>query len=140
MLVVILLNTFLLATAVSIHYEVLRLLSVWIPRLSIKNRFRVLFGIFGALIAHTLEVWLFAFGYYFMLGLEKFGYLAGNFNNTLLDCVYFSYTSYTSLGIGDIYPVGEIRFLAGLEALTGLVLITWTASFMFLEMSKFWRD
>jgi hypothetical protein len=46
---------------------------------------------------------------------------------------------YTSLGIGDIVPVGNLRFLAGLETLTGLVLITWTASFMYIEMQRFWE-
>jgi hypothetical protein len=46
--------------------------------------------------------------------------------------------AYTTLGIGDIEPIGEIRFLAGVEAVTGLVLITWTASFMFVQMQKFW--
>ena len=30
--------------------------------------------------------------------------------------------------------MGDVRFLAGLEALTGLVLITWSASFLFIEM------
>ncbi|NIQ12844.1 MAG: two pore domain potassium channel family protein, partial [Candidatus Dadabacteria bacterium] len=49
--------------------------------------------------------------------------------------------TYTSLGMGDIYPLGRpIRFLTGLESLTGLVLITWTASFLFIEMQRFWNN
>jgi hypothetical protein len=28
--------------------------------------------------------------------------------------------------------------LTGIESLTGLVLITWTASFLFVEMQRFW--
>ena len=44
------------------------------------------------------------------------------------------------MGFGDIEPFGYIRFLAGIEALTGLLLITWSASFLFLEMQRFWRD
>jgi hypothetical protein len=66
--------------------------------------------------------------------------LKGEFNNSLMDCSYFSFTNYTSLGFGDIHPTGDIRFLAGLEALTGLVLIGWTSSFMFIEMQKLWKD
>jgi hypothetical protein len=31
-----------------------------------------------------------------------------------------------------------VRFLAGLEGLTGLIMIAWTASFMYIEMQKFW--
>lgn len=43
------------------------------------------------------------------------------------------------IGFGDISPVGDIKYLTGLQALTGLVLITWTASFLFLEMQKYWK-
>jgi hypothetical protein len=92
-----------------------------------------------SLCAHVIEIWLFAFGYYFMISSGAFGTLQGNFTNTLRDCSYFSFTTYSTLGVGDIEPVGHIRFLMGLESLTGLVLITWTASFMFVEMQKFWE-
>ena len=30
-----------------------------------------------------------------------------------MDCVYFSFTAYTTLGFGDIVPHGDLRFLAG---------------------------
>jgi Ion channel len=133
-------NSVLVGLAVLIHYEALNMLSVLIPKLNFKHRLRVLFGIFGALFAHIAEVWLFAFGYYLKIHANYFGTLAGDFDNSLLDCVYFSFTTYTSLGLGDIHPTGNIRFLAGLEALTGLVLIAWTSSFMFLEMQKLWKD
>ena len=61
---------------------------------------------------------------FFMLNYGDFGSLQGNFDGSLIDCVYFSFTNYTSLGYGDIEPLGNIRFLAGLEAITGLSLIT----------------
>ena len=57
-----------------------------------------------------------------------------------MNCGYYSFVTYTTLGFGDIIPVGDIRFLTGLESLTGLVLITWTASFMFFEMQKYWTE
>jgi hypothetical protein len=95
--------------------------------------------VFGALFAHVLEMWLFAVGYYLLIRNGQFGSLQGQFNGSLLDCAYFSFTTYTSLGFGDISPHGHLRFLAGLESLTGLVMITWTASFMFIEMQKFWN-
>jgi Ion channel len=56
-------------------------------------------------------------GYYFMINSGVFGALQGNFNNTLLDCSYFSFTTYSTLGVGDVEPIGHIRFLVGLEAL-----------------------
>ena len=58
-----------------------------------------------------------------------------------LDYVYFSALTNTTVGFGDFVPSGPVRFLAGMEALTGLVLITWSASFTFLEMQRYWdRD
>ena len=133
-------NSLLVALAVLIHYEMLYRMSVWIPKLKIRYRFRVLFGIFGALIAHVMEIWVFAFGYHFMIQAEIFGTLSGEFTNTILNCVYYSFVTYTSLGLGDIVPTQDLRFLTGLESLTGLVLITWTASFLFIEMRKFWDN
>lgn len=75
-----------------------------------------------------------------MINHTGFGTLQGSVNNSLMDCLYFSFVSYTTLGYGDIIATGDIRFLTGLEALTGLVLITWTASFMFIEMEKQWKE
>lgn len=135
-----LLNSALVAIAVLIHFEALNQLTIVIPRLAIRHRFRVLVGIFGALLAHVIEIWVFAFGYYFMLKNGGFGSLEGHFDNSLMDCSYFSFVNYTSLGFGDIIAKGDIRFLAGIEALTGLVLISWTASFMFIEMQKQWKQ
>jgi uncharacterized membrane protein len=37
-------------------------------------------------------------------------------------------------------PVGAIRILAGVEALTGLVLVAWSASFAFLQMQRHWKQ
>ena len=52
--------------------------------------------------------------------------------------MYFSIVNYTSLGYGDLVPVGSLRILCGVEALTGLVLIDWTASFTYVEMQRYW--
>lgn len=132
-------NSFLVATAIIIHFEALNQLTIWVPKFQVKRRLRVLFGVFGAFFAHLIEIWVFAFGYYFMIHHADLGSLEGDFDNSLIDCVYYSFVNYTSLGLGDIIPKGDIRFLSGLEALTGLVLITWTASFMFIEMQKLWK-
>ena len=107
--------------------------SQFFPAFSFKGPF-----VSRALIAHALEVWIFAVAYYAMHHSEAWGGLSGNFNGTLTDAAYFSFTTYTTLGFGDIEPTGHLRFLAGIESLTGLVLITWTASFLYLEMRKDW--
>jgi len=113
-------------------------LSIKVPAMAVRNRSRVLFALLGAILAHLVEIWLFAVAYYFIINYEKMGAFEGNFDGSLYDCFYFSISTYTTVGYGDIAPLGDVRFLAGLEALTGLVLITWTASFLFVEMQKFW--
>jgi hypothetical protein len=133
-------NSFLIILVVLIHYEMLRGLSIIIPKLSIGYRLRVLFGVIGAITAHVLEVWVFGIGYYFMQTHFEVGGFVGVHNGSLLDSVYFSFSAYTSLGFGDIAPLGDIRFTAGLEALVGLVLIAWSASFLYLEMTHYWRE
>ncbi len=121
-----------------IHYEFLYRISIVIPKIKIKHRYRIVFGVFGSLVAHSIEVWLFSIAYYLILNVKGMGYLEGNFDGSLMDCVYFSYTTFTTLGLGDIGPHGHIRHLVGLESLTGLLLITWTASFLYYEMQRYW--
>ena len=131
-------NSFIVALVVMIHYEILYHLSTFIPRMKIKHRLRIVFGVLGALTAHALEIWIFAFAYYFMDHAEGWGHFKGDFTGTLFDCGYFSFTTFSTLGFGDIVPIGDLRYLTGIESLTGLVLITWTASFLYFEMQRHW--
>lgn len=135
-----LLNTLVIIAAVLIHHESLIRLNGLLGRIphSYSGHFRLIVAVFGVLIAHTIEVWLFASAFYFMHHTEGWGQLAGNFSGEFIDAIYFSYTTFTTLGYGDIEPLGVLRYLTGLEALTGLVLITWSASFLFVEMQRYW--
>lgn len=138
MLMVFLVITSIIALAVLIHYEFLYRISTAIPKMTIRHRFRIVFAVFSALIAHSIEIWIFSVAYYLLPQAQEWGHLKGNFNGSLLDCLYFSYTTFTTLGVGDIEPHGAIRHLVGLESLTGLLLITWTASFLYYEMQRHW--
>jgi hypothetical protein len=133
-------NALLMVATVAIHYEFLRASSRIMPKLSLPYRARIIVGVLGALMAHVIEVWLFGLAYYGLIQFPEFGELTGNFSGTLLDCVYFSFTNYTTLGYGDIEPLGLLRFSTGIESLTGLVMITWTASFLFYEMQRYWQE
>lgn len=131
-------NGLIVAVAVLIHHEVLMRLNKLLPKMHQSHPFRLIAAVFGVLAAHTLQVWIFASAFYFMHHAEGWGHLAGNFNGSILDCVYFSFTTFTTLGYGDIEAFGVLRFLTGIEALAGLVLITWSASFLFMEMQRYW--
>ena len=138
MIAVFLANTLIVVIAVIFHYEFLYRLTLLLPRIQVPHRFRIVLGVGGALLAHALEVWIFAIAYYLMHRADGWGYLEGNFDGSLMDAVYLSFTIFTTLGFGDIQPHGDLRFLTGIESLTGLVLITWSASFLFVEMQRFW--
>jgi hypothetical protein len=140
MFAVFLVNMLVIALVVMIHYEFLHRITLLMPMLKMRHRFRIVLGVFVALAAHAAEVWVFAIAFYLMNHSPGWGNLEGNFDGSLLDSAYFSFTTFATLGFGDITPHGDLRFLAGLEALTGFVLITWTASFIFLEMTRYWDE
>jgi hypothetical protein len=64
----------------------------------------------------------------------------GTHQPTLLTCLYFASTTYTSLGYGDVIPTGALRLFAGSMALTGLLLIGWTAAYVYISMERFWES
>ena len=134
-------NTSLALLAILLHYEALFQLDRLLPKLAhIAPRFRVLVGVGSIFIAHVMEIWLFALGYYLTLQLPMMGSLVGNLSGhgILLDCAYLSFVTFTTLGYGEIVAQGYLRYLTGVEALTGFILITWSASFLFIEMQKYW--
>jgi len=131
-------HSLVVAIAVLIHYEFLYRITLFIPKMKIIHRYRIVVGVFGALIAHAVEIWFFAIAYYFMHHADNWGELTGNFKGTFMDCVYFSFTVFSTVGFGDIEPSGNVRYLTGIESLTGLVLVTWSASFLYFEMQKHW--
>jgi hypothetical protein len=132
------LTVLLAALSTFLHYEVLRLCYGYLPRLHwVPGRARVLLAMGAAFCSHLAHIALFAGAYWFLHG-TSLGSLRGQFHDLAANFLYFSAETYTSLGFGDVYPVGDIRLVAGIEALTGLLMISWTASFTYLEMSRTW--
>ncbi len=127
------------ALCVLTHYEGLILTLRGLTRFSGGPRHvKVLYGILSVLFLHVLEIWIFGLVLWVLLRWPACGSV-GPGEQHLFDLIYFSAATYTTVGYGDVAPLGPIRFLAGTEALTGLVLITWSASFTYLEMERFWR-
>jgi hypothetical protein len=127
---------------VVIHYEGLHALARrYTARKATRDRRVILRIIFALLALHIVEIWCYGIGYWLMLQVPDTGYVHGEHGmDTVFDAIYLSATTYTTLGFGDLAPVGAIRLMSGLESLTGLLLITWSASFTYLEMSRYWRD
>jgi hypothetical protein len=127
----------LVATTV-IHYEVLRLLTVALPAVRIRPRVQLVFVIIGAFGAHFIEILLYGAAYYVLASLFGVGSMGEPGPLPFSRCLYFSAETYTTLGYGDVLPHGDLRLLAGVEALNGMLLIGWTASYTYLSMARFW--
>jgi hypothetical protein len=127
----------LVATTV-IHYEVLRLLTVALPALRIRPRLQLILVIIGAFGAHFIEILLYGAAYYVLATTFGVGSMGQAGPLPFSRCLYFSAETYTTLGYGDVLPHGDLRLLAGVEALNGMLLIGWTASYTYLSMARFW--
>jgi hypothetical protein len=128
-----------LSACVLLQYEYL--VAVW-RRLSTHGghrRTKVLYGIGAVLLLHVIEIWIFGVLLWMLLRWEATGALAGEETLGFFDHIYFSAICFTTVGFGEIWPTGAVRFLAATESLAGFVLITWSASFTYLEMERFWR-
>lgn len=135
-----LITAFVVVVAVMLHYEGLRFLSARLMLTGERERRRIVTLILALLALHIAAVWIFGISYYVLLQFDGFGALHGETNLAFVDCVYYSAAVYTTVGFGDIYPVGPIRVMTGTEAITGLTLITWSASYTFVEMLKPWSQ
>ena len=127
-----------------IHYETIRLLIAVLHKKAERRARPVLIvSVLVLLIAHLIEAALFAFAYklVFLIHPTDSSLLEGPYDGSFGDTLYFSLSVYTTVGFGDIAPLGPVRLMVGVEALAGLVLITWSASFTFLIMQRiFSRD
>ncbi|MCY3819626.1 MAG: ion channel [Gammaproteobacteria bacterium] len=86
---------------------------------------------------HVVEIGMFASVFASLSGTAS-GSVQGA--ETFLDHMYFSGPAYTTLGIGDLVPLGALRTVTAAEAIAGLVFIAWSASFAFIQMRRAWGE
>lgn len=141
LVIILIVHALIALVAIILHYEVLYNLNHAMAKIKhIQARYKVLIAVAVIALAHIAEITIFAFGYYVMLHFPSIGYFVGTISDhgLMLDSFYFSFITFTTIGYGDIVINGYLRYLTGIEALTGLILITWSASFLFIEMQKYW--
>lgn len=140
--------TVLLVTIVAVgmvvvfHFEVVQRLNRWVKRRlqrmggAIRSRPIILMVMFALIFAHVVEIWLFGAVFFMLISQGQYGTIAGYPEVSLLDTIYFSAATYTTVGWGELTASGDIRFLAGTEALVGFMMITWSASFGYIVMAE----
>jgi hypothetical protein len=85
----------------------------------------VLVVVFGLMAMHTLEIWLYAVAF------RAVGAL-GDFETAL----YFSTTSFTTLGYGDVVLDRKWRLFGAIEGANGLLLWGWSTAFLFAVIGR----
>jgi len=73
----------------------------------------------------------FAFKVSIAMGL---GNVNGGSLNQFIELFYFSLINLTTLGLGQIEATSHLRFLAGIEAMTGFLLVSCSASVLIKYM------
>lgn len=134
MLISVLISLTLFGLTGLIHYAVMMVVLSRLNKSSMPPVPRMIIGFYAVGAAHLTEAGLYAIG--FTLG-EQLGigsFQSGGETMGMMQIYYFSLVNYTSLGLGDIYPTGHLRFMAGLESLNGFLLISCSAAFIFLLM------
>lgn len=87
------------------------------------------------LASHLLVALLFAIGFVFAVELGLGGF-AKEASMSWMDYYYFSLIKVTTVGLAQIYPTGHLRVLTGIESLTGFLLISCTAQFVYQSMKE----
>lgn len=80
-------------------------------------------------VAHIVEIWIWA-GLY--LSLDEF--------NSFSDALYFSTSTFTTVGYGDIVLSEKWRLISSFQAANGFILFGWSTAFIFEIMSKLYKD
>ncbi len=123
-----------------IFYECLCVISRTVARASTRPRIFMLIMITGIFVAHVIAITIYALSYWFLVEYAGITALAGNAQDYSPVYLYYSATTYTSLGVGDILPMGGLRILTAIEALNGLILITWSAAFTYFGVQRMWNS
>jgi len=90
------------------------------PRHPTLRALLVLIALFAALILlHLMQVSVWALLYWWQIGWD--------FNTAL----YFSTTTYATIGYGDVVPPVEWRLVAVMEGLTGVLMLGWSSAMVF---------
>jgi hypothetical protein len=85
----------------------------------------VLIVVFGIFALHTAEIWIYAVLYHFLGETRSFE-----------EALYFSTTTFASLGYGDIVLSPRWRLVSAIEGANGVILFAWSTAFLLTVTSR----
>jgi hypothetical protein len=136
MVYITLIITFAVALAIGLHYTALVSITKILSHFHGTHPASIVLALFLAVLAHLTEIIIFALAWQIMYNMELITFSIDS--PTFIDIAYFSGTTYTTVGFGDIVLIGHGRIMTVVEGVMGLVLIAWTASFTYFEMNRKW--
>ena len=128
------LSAVIVAATVAIHFSGILLLLYLLRRHGKKlnvhesvvhQGFAILYVMFSLLTIHGIEIWLYALVYVSLGALKDFD-----------TALYFSTSTFSSLGYGDVVLLPRWRLFGAIEAPNGLILIAWSTAFLISLMSR----
>lgn len=131
------LSAALVIACILVQYEIMNGLEK-ASRVLKRHRWIVLLTMCALIVNHIIQMWIYAFGYLLGDRVLEIGWL-DRAPDSLIDYAYYSAVVFTTLGFGDMVPHEGLRMLTMSESLAGFCLITWSASFTFLQMQRLWR-
>jgi hypothetical protein len=85
----------------------------------------IILTVLGLVAIHGLEMWLYA-ALYMVLGVFT----------DMEEALYFSISTFTTVGFGELVIEGRWRILGALESFNGFLLIGWSTAFMVSVISR----
>ena len=130
---------FVLVTLGTLLFNVLlRRMWRYLKRHEHRPHFTMQLSMLGVFFCHTVVVWMYGLAFWLLVEKFHFGALTGDFpSGHFFTYIYFSATTYSSLGFGDIVGHGPVRFLTGVEAINGLILIGWSVTYTYFATERY---
>jgi hypothetical protein len=85
----------------------------------------ILAVVMGLFFIHVLQIWLYAMAF---LGLGEF--------ETLEAALYFSTSSFTTVGYGEIFIESRWRIIAAIQSANGFLLLGWSTIFLLSVLTR----
>ena len=137
MLTSIFITVFLMLTVITFRYWVMGQLIKLLPEEDVPHShfLRSTSVLILLVSAHVAEILWFAGGFYVSAHWLQLGELGPSVGNAFMDFFYHSAVTYSSLGLSDM-PVGHLRLMTAMESLTGIIILTWSATFFYSVLGR----
>ena len=86
-------------------------------------------AVLGVFCAHIAQIWLWALLYIVIDAWPD-----------LETALYFSTSTFTTVGFGDLYLGKNWRLLSSFQSANGFILFGWSTAFIFEVMSRLYKD